>query len=217
MKVGWESPDGRFLVGMNAVGSTILFSAFHVPGPYELFAWDPVGGTRTLLALPSVMDGGAGALYTDGIDLVWLHGTGFIPDTQTFQQMRMMTAPYTTQSAALKPRDLRASFQNLLIDARATVGGGYALYVETEWLGPGSNKHYHTLTRLSDGAYWVLAPRPGFRWSLPLYVDAEEFALVEDALKDVFVDAGLQSGESWTIVRRTIASLGPPILPDAGP
>lgn len=80
----------------------------------------------------------------------------------------------------------------------------------------GSPIYQTTLTRLSDGAYWILTAPPGYTLGSTLYVDAEELAVMEGSGTDVFVDAGQVAGESWSILRRSIASLGPPTLPDAG-
>lgn len=71
----------------------------------------------------------------------------------------------------------------------------------------------------SDIVVWIGSSRlhRATRVGSTLYVDAEELAVMEGSGSDVFVDAGQVAGESSSILRRSIASLGPPTLPDAGP
>ena len=219
MLQAWQSPDGRLAYSLGAAGSTVFFSTeravSHDGGiafEYETLAWDPTEGARVLLSFPDEPATAACCVRSDGVDMVWLQASGYDAANHTFSHVELMASPFATHADELQPRTLWTAYQDNLIGATGVVGGGYALYWESK---KGIEKAYrHTLTRLSDGAYWIIEPRPGFLWSTPLYVDTEELALLEGAAKEVFLDAGLHSGEGYTIVRYSIASLGPPILPE---
>jgi hypothetical protein len=85
-----------------------------------------------------------------------------------------------------------------------TAGGGHVVGVE------GRDA---VVTRVDDGFFWRVPPRVGFEWGRPLYVDAVELALVELPTDETALAYGVY-GEAWTIVRRTIASLGKPQPPE---
>jgi hypothetical protein len=197
---------------MAAHGTDVFFSLEHIgAGPYEVMGWDPVEGARKLLEYPVTEDGGACCLYTDGVDMVWLHGYGtFDPETFTYSDMELMASPYATDASQFVPRRLRRSSVDKLIGTRGMVGGGYALHEEHR----SASEERIVLTRLSDGAYWVLEPRPDHVFGQPLYVDAEEFAIVETPAPAVVHDAGLSVLEAYSIARYEIGSLGPPLPPD---
>ncbi len=210
MLLAWKSPDSRLAYALSATGTTAFFSANRGHSSYESYAWDQDGGARTLLPFPEAELGGACCVASDGTDMVWLQGSGvFDAGAGTYERVDVMASPHATQAADVEPRWLRQGYADNVNGFRTVVGGGYALHEETR-KADGSAVRQHTLTRLSDGAYWVIEPRPGFIWGKPLYVDAEEFALVEGAGPEVFIDAGLHAGYSYTIVRYRIDSLGPP-------
>jgi hypothetical protein len=211
-ELGWESSDGRYLHSMAAHGTDVFFSLEHIgAGPYEIMGWDPVEGARKLLEYPVTEEGGACCLYTDGVDMVWLHGYGaFDAETFTYSDMELMASPYATDASQFVPRRLRRSNVNKLIGTRGMVGGGYALHEEYR----SATEEHMVLTRLADGAYWVLEPRPEHVFGQPLYVDAEEFAVVETLVPAVVHDAGLNVLDTYGIARYQIDSLGPPLPPD---
>jgi hypothetical protein len=191
------------LFGLEAVGSTVFFSSWLGDKASDVFVFDPLGGSRKLITFSSKAVGGACCLLTDGKELVWLEGQGLVSG-ETYSSVNLMASPYATSTADLKPRVLRPAYQKHVITGGGVMGGGYVVHGEAN--GPGVRD---IVTRLSDGHYWVLPPRAGKSWGRALYVDAEELAIVEN-IKDKFTKG------HWTIVRRTIASLGAPRAPGSG-
>ncbi len=195
--------NGGAVFGLLAVDANVFFSVWLGSKASDIMVFDPVGGNRKLVSFPSKIVGGACCLVTDGKDMTWLQGSDLVSE-DTYATMNVMASPFATSAADLKPHVLRPAFQKDVAGGGGVIGGGYALYSEAA-----KGQGRRILTRLSDGYYWVIAPRPGRDWAESLYVDAEELALVE-VLVGKFV-AG-----DWTIVRRTIASLGPPRPPGSG-
>jgi hypothetical protein len=210
MNPGWPPNDGSELYGFSAVGLNVLFSTTKTA---SLVAWGVDAGA-SILASPSP-GGGYGSLATDGVDLVWLQGSGAFDAAVGYSQVDIMTSPFTLTAATLKPRKLRASMVQPGAGF-AAVGGGYLL-LDEESVVAGHTVTHFTLTRLMDGAYWELNPPAGFAWGRPmLYVNATELALGKNATPSTAADAGLAQYDGWSIVRLQIASLGAPNLPDAG-
>ncbi|MBI4951683.1 MAG: hypothetical protein HY908_06590 [Myxococcales bacterium] len=205
----WTSPDGRYLNSLSVFGSTVFFSADRGPLYFEQHVWDPVEGVRTLISAPNGAEGGVCCARGDGQDLVWFQGSGVLdPVHNTYSQVDLMASPYATHAQEVHPRKLRSAHRDYLwAGPTGVVGGGYAAHLEFRL---GLEDYRVTVTRISDGAYWVLPDRPGFSWSMPLYVDAEELAVVLAPGKDVFQSEGLLSGHQYTIVRFEIGKLGPP-------
>jgi hypothetical protein len=212
LEIGWTSPDRRAINSISGSGDALFFTTLLFDVSYEAYVWDPRRGAQKLIGFSTAAEGGACCVETNGADLVWLQGSGaYDASVETFETVDLMTAPFATSAAELEPRRLRTLEHDFLVGAWIVVGGGYALMMEQK-----QGMQFpvqHTLTRLSDGAYWVIPLRPQFVWGEPLYVDAEELALVLNAGPEVWLREGLQSGESYTIVRLSIDSLGPPITP----
>ncbi|SET75704.1 hypothetical protein SAMN05443572_10388 [Myxococcus fulvus] len=200
----WSAPDRSVAAHLTVGGDALLFSALD-EGRASLWSWREGEPARPLV-VPSA-GGGAACPRTDGEHLVWFEGHGYDAERHAFTRMDLMTSPLAHHAEDLRPRRLRASRQDFLTEVSAVVGGGHALHLETR---RGESRGTLVLTRLSDGATWHLPPRPGFHWGSPLYVDAEELAVVEDAPEQAFTAGELGPGESWTVVRRTLSSLGPP-------
>jgi hypothetical protein len=215
MQVGWTSNDGRLLDFMQGSGSSVFFSRINWPGA-DIMVWDTDGGARSLIPYASPDAGAACGLTTDGKTMVWFQGQGLDVQTGTYTDVRLMASPYATQPADVKPRVLRQAFHDTVNIGGGIMGGGYVMHYEEK---AGDPVYEVILTRLSDGAYWVLQGLPDHPLGSPLYVDSEEFAITENTSTPLFVDSGLVAGETWSILRRTIASLGPPTMPmvaDAG-
>jgi hypothetical protein len=208
MLPGWGPTDGSGIdyLDMQTVGGNLFLST--TSG--TLVTWSPDAGAQTLVSPnpPATLDF---ALATDGTDMVWLQGVGQT-GPYTFSAADIMTSSFALSAAGLAPRRLwRSTIQTW---GEAIVGGGYAL-IEQETVVAGQTVTYFTLTRLADGAHWNLqSPMPGFMPSRPLlYVNANEVALGLTAVPTPPADAGAVDS---AVVRLQIASLGPPILPDAG-
>ncbi|MCP3060091.1 hypothetical protein LXT21_15005 [Myxococcus sp. K38C18041901] len=201
----WSAPDRSVVAAHLTVGGdALLFSALD-EGRASLWSWREGEPARPLVLPPA--GSGAACPRTDGEHLVWFQGQGYDAERHAFTRMDLMTSPLVHHAEDLRPRRLRSSRQDFLTDVSAVVGGGHALHLETR---RGESRGTLVLTRLADGATWHLPPRAGFHWGAPLYVDAEELAVVEDAPERAFATGALGPGEAWTVVRRTVSSLGPP-------
>lgn len=211
MPVAWQAPAGTVLYDVRAAASSVFFSTETNGRYYDVMVWDAAAGSRMLIEKPNDAPGGACCLATDGTDMVWLEGSGYQSATQSYSDVTLVHSPFATSPQDLDPRELRAAVQHFLLGTWAVVGGGYALHVESGR--PDDEERHATLTRLGDGAYWEIVPRAGFAWGHPLYVDAQEFALVEGAGPEVTLDASLTPGESYTVLRYSIDSLGAPKIP----
>ena len=113
-KVAWNSSDGRALFGLQAVGDTVLASTSLSGVSYATIIWNPTDGARPLVEYPSINQGGACCVRTDGIDIVWLEGAGWQRSDaglDTFSEVWLMASPYVTRAADLKPRRLRRAHQ----------------------------------------------------------------------------------------------------------
>lgn len=150
---------------------------------------------------------GAGNFNTDGVDMVWTHGTGKPADgTLEYPVRSIMTAPFTTS-----PSELKASAKYLrsdpgqLVPYPFGVGCGYAArQVFTPSQGDGSvGSNDLMIVRLSDGVSWLVSAPPveqgmGFGFVMGLTCD------------EVFATANF-ADEPNTIVRIRLDSLGPSI------
>jgi hypothetical protein len=207
----WMSTNGAQVQqgGVVASGSTLFYALQAWGQSYGVLAWDSIGGSRPLVTFPSIAQGGASGPQTDGEQLVWLQASGWRPPDagsyDTFDQVWLYTSPFATTASALAPRAVRRTANDSLLASGYVIGGGYVfgseIVVETKTI-------VWTLTRLSDGASWTLSPPAGFpSIGQALYVDAEELAYVAIGPNNL----------NNTIVRQTLAALGPPLLADAGP
>jgi hypothetical protein len=71
-------------------------------------AYDPERGPHDLVRYLDDPSRGAGTPGTDGVDLVWMEGSGRKPGDFTYPVRSIMTSPWTTDPAALQPRRLRS-------------------------------------------------------------------------------------------------------------
>ena len=202
MNTAWTSPDLSYVQRMVAVGPTILFD---VVGNYleRIYAWDVAGGSRELVGPDATAAGGGCCMATDGTDLAWYQASGLL-DGGMFSDVRLMVSPFATTRDQLKPRPLHRSRQPTFAQ-ETQMGGGYLLTVENYYTS------YLTVTRLADGAFVTLSAKPGYKWGQPLYIDAEELAVVQ------YPATG---PDAWTkptsIIRQSLAALGPFLPVDAG-
>lgn len=208
MKPGWSSPDGRSMFGIEAVGSNVFFSTWHGDALSQIEIWQPTTGTQPLVSFPSKLAGGACCLETDGQQMVWFQGAGYL-GSEKYAEVNLMRSPLATSAAELEPAVVRPAYQDTVIAGGGVVGGGYAAHSERPNGTPLESARL-IVTRLSDGHYWIIPPRPGMLWLWPLYVDAEEVAITED------VDSNEYLPTHWTIVRLALSSLGPPLPPGSG-
>ena len=210
--IGWQSPDGREMLALQAVGSTILASTALVHRSYSTLLWNPSDGPASLVEYASIDQGGACCTGADGTNMVWLEGAGWQrPDADVidmFAEVWLMASPSVTRPADLRPRKLRRAFTDFLEGEPIVVGGGYALTTEGRMTDPTNRL---VLTRLTDGAFVSISAPSGFLWLSALYVDDTELAAFQKPAtgSDYFA-------KPLSIVRQTIASLGPFQPSDAG-
>ena len=165
----------------------------------SIWAYDSIRGTHPLIAYPDHGARGAMNVGTDGIDIVWSYGEGKAPyEFGLYPQMSIMTAPYTTDPAALAPRKLRADMSTSIGTAhnQFAVGCGYA--------GRPTHTGGAEIVRLADGDAWLLNGDEHWLWSRVHGITCTELFL-ESWDKDTLV---------YNMARVPLASLGAPLPPD---
>lgn len=174
--------------GLQQVGRDVLF-VVAITSEHGLWAYDDLRGVHPLFTYGNDMSRGAANIGTDGKDIVWTYGEGRLPSEFSYPTMSIMTAPYTTDPAALQPRRLRSDSTGWGT-ATFAVGCGYAghrgLDVDA-WI-----------TRLKDGVAWRLAGKPEANWG---WVQVLGFTCDEVFLR--------LHGPVETIARIKLDSLGP--------
>jgi hypothetical protein len=187
-------PEGLQITNLVPTGSAIFWEAgslYH----QGVNVWDPVNGARALRRWIGDWTRGACDLGTDGVDLVWFEGSGKDPTAQEYPVMDIMTAPFTTDPAALMPRRVRSQPPHLICAYPYVVGCGYAA--------GGSTFNHTMVTRLSDGVSWTLPNvENDLELNLPIGITCDE----------VFI-RGTIAGQ-WNIARVRLDSLGPGDPPD---
>jgi len=172
----WASPHGTLAAHLAGRGRELFFTAIAGDGAASILTWDARRQARQLAR-------DAGALVTDGRDMVWF-GDAAGP--------ALYTAPFTTDPARLAPRRLRPARQPYIDIGAGVVGDGFALHNEDGEL---------IVTRLSDAAAFTIPPRGSARWGAPLWIDGRELAVVEEAPAGAMAAGHIAYGHSWTIVR----------------
>lgn len=133
---------------------------------------------------------------TDGADLVWNYGEGRTNPNDVFPMTWVMTSPYTTDPALLKPRKVRLTGNYGAVN-RYEVGCGYAAHTA----GSGPFDAFIEVVRLADGTAWRVDPTKGtWAWGHVIALTCEE----------VFV---WFQGPEQGIARIRLDSLGPGIPP----
>ncbi|MBL9020576.1 MAG: hypothetical protein JNL21_00190 [Myxococcales bacterium] len=181
-------------------GSEVVFQAVDYSSA-GIWAYDEARGTHPLVTFPGDTTQGAANLGTDGVDLVWTHGTGKeLGAFGLYPSVSIMTAPYTTDPAAIEPRRLRKDL-NLGIGTKElqfAVGCGYA------GRGMATSRDVQ-IVRLEDGAGWVLEGSDVWKYISVLGFTCDEvFLLVMDQV----------TKEIPAIVRMPLSALGEPLPPD---
>lgn len=139
--------------------------AAHDDGTRKHMVWTAAGGVQELLS-------SAADLGTDGHDLVWLEGRRD-PAGERFTDIRVVTAPFTTDPARLRPRVVRGEASAHLFGTSAfVVGCGHAARAMFD----GAGRHAVEVIRLADGATWQLPDVPASVWGYraPLALSCDE-------------------------------------------
>ncbi len=165
-----------------------------------IMAYRPEKGAFPFIVYPGDTSHGAYALGTDGVNLVWIDGSGKAPGAPIYPVQSIMTSPFTSDPSALVPKRLRSYPSAYGTIETFAVGCGYAAH----WLGEGGI----VVVRLSDGVSWILqancpAVAPGL-WC-PSFVYAV-------TCEEIFVRTDV--GYTKNIARIRLDALGPEIPPD---
>ncbi len=204
----WVS-DGRILGQMFGWDSTLFFEAGVLGSPpaWQYLTWDRAHGVRPLLGTgPGESPASAiCGLGTDGKTLVWKQLDGW--DGTSWQQARLMQAPFTTDAASLKPATIRDSAGVNECGGTWIVGGGYAaaaLPLDSNW------KTFATfIVRLSHGAEWKL-DTPGVQF-FPLYLTDTDMGALKGYDKPI--PGGPDGFTGYRIARYPLSLLGAPNVP----
>lgn len=145
-EVAWPR-TGRWVQGKTHVlGESVLFQ---VSGP-SIHAWSPELGTTTLVGFEDP-DRGAGAVGSDGVDLVWMEGSDRDEEIDIFRVRDIMTASWTPVPTLLAARRVRSD------PARAFFDDGDAFRVGCGMAARHQNgDHEVEIVRLEDGHTWYL-------------------------------------------------------------
>lgn len=166
-------------------------------GPYHrIGAYTDDGGATDLVSFGADGSHGAADLGADGVDMMWMEGSGHTGDPIAFDTAQLMTSPFATDPAKVVARRLRSESPDSIGVTTTKVGCGY---------GARTNGNYLRIVRLSDGVSWVLNNSgSSWKWINTLVVTCDE----------VFVTVGLPLPNGSNIARVRISSLGPGIPPD---
>jgi hypothetical protein len=209
----WTDPSGA--VSVHAPGDHGFLEDFAVFSGNSLFwnasagcvsklkAWTQATGTVDFISFGNAdASEGVSDIGTDGVDLVWMYGSGGCSaQTLLYQSASIMTSPFTTDLLAVRPRRLRSEIPNGLGVSPFLVNCGYAARQTSQGI---------RLVRLADGVSWQLAADPSspWEWEIPLALTCTELfaqVLVHPA------DGGLGVTK---YARVRIDSLGPGSPPD---
>lgn len=140
----------------------------------------------------------------DGEWIVWTEARGW--DGAKWADVALYKAPFTEDPRAIAGERVRGlPFETALDGYSWKVGGGYAanMFYRGD---PHANDRLVILVRLSDGVSWLVEAE-AYRNLSVRYVDGEELAMEESV--EYPNPEGLNSYYSWTILRQSIAALGP--------
>jgi hypothetical protein len=184
-----------------------LFFEVDGGGFLGVMAWSPASGLQPLIRYFGDSSQGAGNFNTDGVDMVWTHGSGKASGLE-YPVRDVMTAPFTVKGEAVKSkaRRLRSDPGNLT-PLPYGIGCGYAAR-NVEAYVDGSTDYTSKLfvVRLADGVAWIVdspLSSSGFHFNQALGISCEE----------IFASAQFKD-EANTLVRIRLDSLGPGIPPD---
>ncbi|MCC6902576.1 MAG: hypothetical protein IT377_26630 [Polyangiaceae bacterium] len=196
-------PEGEPPYGPRAIGGAVFWEVGGLT-KRGVMAWTETGGAQNLIRWLGDYTQGAGNFNTDGVDMVWSHGTGKAPSGSKYPTVSIMTAAFTTDPAVRKATEKRLrSDPGQLGVTPFGVGCGYASRVAYD---ASSNTMDLLVVRLSDGVSWI-AKSPSISTSVQ-FIDA-----LGTSCSDVFAQVQFPD-EANAIVRIPLSSLGPDIPPD---
>jgi len=203
--LGTASPGGAFF-GPAAAGPHLFVSEYSPTSGTKVQSFDtrqPTQQPTDFLSYPTLDQGSACCVLTNGTRLLWYEAHNHLGD-QRYEDVSLMSSPYSADPTQLVPARLRGAFKDTVYVGGGVIGANYAVHVEKR---TDVTEAVYILTRLSDGAYWTVANRPGRAYRSVLYVNDDELAL-EEVNTEVFAQS------SWAVVRVRIDSLGSPTMAD---
>ena len=206
----WERDPEGLMVGGTVVWGKNVFVEAHGGGVGGIMSWDPEHGLRNMLRRYGDRLEGKSNFGTDGKDMVWTMGRRKEPQYKAakYDKYYLMTAPFTTDPAVVEAqaRVVREEHDGWFIpDAAYRVGCGYAAHITI--------RADLVVTRLSDGAEWVverLPPPERDWWSFGqvLGVTCDEVFVPLSSREGYYLDTSTLS-----VARIRIDSLGEPSFP----
>ncbi len=160
-------------------------------------AYDPILGTHDLVRFLDDPTRGASTPGTDGIDLVWMEGSGRADGDVTYPVREMLTAPFTIDPDALEPRRLRSDRSTSF----GTDGSAFRVGCGRAAKQGGTSTHDVQIVRLSDGRGWNLLHTDTLEWSSVVGLTCDEIFLVAVIL-------GGPDGAELTLQRIRFDALG---------
>ncbi len=195
---------GLYTAEYSFVGSSVFWNA-HTSLVARHNVWSPADGTRPLLTAGDDATRGYADLGTDGVQMVWNEGVR-TDTSHIYPRLSIVTSPYATTTADLKPRVLRSDLTGAGFGlGQWLTGCGYAIRSATVEPSPGSYRRVMFVVRLSDGQAWLLPDEIDgpIGWRRPLGVTCEEvFAFVQ-------VTPNGPSSSYFNVARIRLDSLGP--------
>jgi hypothetical protein len=189
-----QDPDGVPAHASHIIVGDIFFNVSG--GAYSgTMSWTTADGLQPLLRWYGDPDRASGNFGTDGTDMVWTSGEGYLGN-HTWDNLTIMTAPYTTD-----PQVAQASTRRLRTDIRPfypwpfRVGCGYA----SRQSGLDDGGSALIVVRLSDGWSWFIHGKDPMNYPMmPLGLTCDELFLTTPN----------------SIARVRLDSLGPGMAPD---
>jgi len=175
--------------------------------PAGVMVWNADEGLRPLIRWYGDGSRGAGNFATDGTDMVWTYVEGAYHGDGTYDTMRVMTAPFTTDAAEAQATSRRVRSDLKGFDPYVwVVGCGYA----ARSVSLASIHNALFIVRLSDGVSWTLPGESGppkLSWGLPTGATCDE-------LFTTLAYTSADGNNINTIARIRFDSLGPGTPPD---
>lgn len=167
----WSSErGGGLLQNQQFFHGDALFWAADSPSTDRQMVWTAAGGVAELMSFGDDRSRGAADLGTDGIDLVWLEGSGRTGDV--YPDIAVVTSPFTIDPARVERRVVRTGLSPYPFGtAPFAVGCGHAARTMAD-----GDRLGTAIVRLADGALWHLPDGGGnsWGWRSPLAITCDE-------------------------------------------
>lgn len=161
-----DDPEG-LKAGQVALSGDTLFWSTATATVHGINVWTPKAGAQPFVRFVGDSTRGAADLGTDGKHLVWSQGEGKKPKEPVYPKRSVMTAPFTSNPTAVKPRRLRSAPYENIGSQQWVVGCGFAAH--------SARGNDLVIVRLPDGQAWFVEQQlPDFALFSPLGLTCEE-------------------------------------------